>query len=84
MHLHLVLNRGFFLVVQHHCAFVLPGVEDPSLRNDVALGVLPGGDVIHHRIVLIEQHPVLRPAFRGGADVHKALQGQLLPIHHLP
>lgn len=82
-HPHLVLQCGFLLVVQNHGAFICPCITDPGLGNKITLCVLHGGDVVKQHIILIEQHPVLRLDMGGGADVHDALQGQVLPILHL-
>lgn len=82
-HPHLVLRGGFLLVVQNHGAFICPRIIDPGLGDEVTLGGLHGGDIVKQHIILIEEHPVLRLDVRGGADVHDALQGQVLPILHL-
>lgn len=83
-HQHLVLRGGFLLVVENDGAFICPCIIDPGLGNKITLGGVHGGDVVKQHVILIEQHPVLRLDVRGGADVHDTLQGQVLPILHLP
>lgn len=82
-HHHFILRCGFHLVVQNHSAFVYPCIVDPGLGDEITLCALHGGDVVKQLIILIEQQLVLRPDMRSGADVHDALQGQILPILHL-
>lgn len=81
-HQHLVVHTGFLLVVQNHSAFVCSCVINPGLGDKITLHVLSGGDIVKQHIILIEQHLVLRLDMRGGADIHNALQGQVLPILH--
>lgn len=81
-HEHLVLRSGFLLVVQNHSAFVYPCVVDPGLGNEMTLCALHGGDIVKQHVILIEENPVLRHGVRGGADIHDARQGQVLPILH--
>ncbi|KAK1331224.1 hypothetical protein QTO34_009175 [Cnephaeus nilssonii] len=47
---------------------------DPGLGDEITLCALHGGDVVKLLVILIEQHLVLRPDMRSGADVHDALQ----------
>lgn len=82
-HQHRVLLSRFLLVVQDHSAFICPCVIDPGLGNKITLCVLHGGDVVKQHVILVEQHLVLRLDTRGGADIHDALQGQVLPVLHL-
>ena len=48
----------------------------------MTLCVSLGGDVVKQHIILVEQHLVQRLDLRGGADVHEALQRQVLPVLH--
>lgn len=82
-HQHLVLRSGSLLVVQKHSAFVYPCVVDPGVGNEITLCALRGGDVVKQRVVLVEQQLVLRLGVRGGADIHDALQGQVVPVLYL-
>lgn len=82
-HRHPVRYCGFLLLVQNHGAFIDPCMRDPGFGNKITLCVLCGGDIVKQHIILIEQHPVQRLDLGGRADVHDALQGQVLPILHL-
>ena len=53
------------------------------MGNQITLRVSHGGDVVKQHIILVEQHLVQRLDPRGGADIHDALQCQVLPIFHL-
>lgn len=52
------------------------------MGNQITLCVPPGGDVVKQHIILVEQHLVQRLDPRGGADIHEALQCQVLPVLH--
>lgn len=52
------------------------------MGNQITLSVCPGGDVAKQHIILVEQHLVQGLDRRGGADIHEALQGQVLPVLH--
>lgn len=82
-HHHLILRSGSLLVVQNHSAFVYPCIVDPGLGDDITLCDLRGRHVVKQHVILIEQQPVLRLHMRGGADIHNALQGQVIPVFHM-